>query len=137
MEAFGDVLGAIIIAIFISLIFYFALGVRGPWGTFWTFLLVLLFVIWAASLWVTPVGPVYWGIAWIPLLFVGLVFALLLAAIPTSREEEIETTRTDIDLSQEEIERRRDTNRRAATITGFFWVFLLILLIAIIFGYMV
>lgn len=137
MEALGGVFGAIIIAIFISLIFYFALGARGPWGTFWTFFLVLLFVIWAASLWIAPIGPVYWGIAWIPLFFVGLVFALLLAAIPASREEDIEATRTDVDLSQEEIERRRETNRTAATVSGFFWVFLVILLIAIIFGYMV
>lgn len=140
MEYFGQVFGAIIIAAIISLIFYFALNARGPWGTLWTFFLVLLFAIWAGSLWISPAGPVYWGIAWIPLFFVGLVFALLLAAIPTTSDERYidETTETtDVNLTSEEVERRREADRTAAAVSGFFWVLLLILFIVIIIGYAV
>lgn len=152
MEVLGGVLGAILIAIFISAIFYFALNARGPWGSLWTFFLVLLLVVWAASLWVRPIGPVYWGIAWIPLFFVGILMALLLAAIPAygTREAEIEDTGEDVIIVEEksrvaenpqidpaEAERRSEINRTAATVTGTFWVLLVILLIVIILGYMV
>lgn len=142
MGLFGGVLGALLIAILLSVIFYFAFNIRGPWGSFWTFFLVLLFTVWAASLWVDPVGPVFWGIAWIPLFLVGLLFALLLAAIPTdnNRLPNKESNRKFVSRdgkapSPEEIEEARETTRTAAAVSGIFWIFLLILLIVVIAGY--
>lgn len=144
MEIIGGVLSALLIALVISALFYYAFNATGPWGSFWTFFLVLLLIIWAASLWVHPIGPVFWGIAWIPLLVVGLVFALLLAAIPTesSREDKRAGSGKDNALIEEnpqvdpaEAERRRNINRTAATVTGTFWVFMLILLLVIMIGY--
>lgn len=143
MGIFGGILGTILVAILISALFYYAFNARGPWGSFWSFFLVLLLIIWAASLWVRPIGPVYWGIAWIPLFFVGLVFALLLAAIPTSdtrdilREDEIAEAERERQVNPAEAKRSRDINRTAATVSGLFWVFMVILLLVIIIGYMV
>lgn len=141
MEMFGGILGTILVAILISALFYYAFNARGPWGSFWSFFLVLLLIIWAASLWVRPIGPVYWGVAWVPLFFVGLVFALLLAAIPTSDTGE-ETRRgemidEEMPVDRAEVRRREDLNRTAATVSGLFWVFMIILLLVIIIGYMV
>lgn len=143
MEIFGGILGTILVAILISALFYYAFNARGPWGSFWSFFLVLLLIIWAASLWVRPIGPVYWGVAWIPLFFVGLLFALLLAAIPTSdtrdiiREDEIAEAERERQVNPTEAERRRDINRTAATVSGTFWILMVILLLVIIIGYMV
>lgn len=141
MGIFGGILGTILVAILISALFYYAFNARGPWGSFWSFFLVLLLIIWAASLWVRPIGPVYWGVAWLPLFFVGLVFALLLAAIPTSdtgnearRGEMIDE---EMPVDRAEVNRRQDLNRTAATVSGLFWVFMVILLLIIIIGYMV
>lgn len=141
MGIFGGILGTILVAILISALFYYAFNARGPWGSFWSFFLVLLLIIWAASLWVRPIGPMYWGVAWIPLFLVGLVFALLLAAIPTSdtgnearRGEMIDE---EMPVDRAEVNRRQDLNRTAATVSGLFWVFMVILLLIIIIGYMV
>lgn len=141
MEIFGGILAAIVIAILISAIFYYAFNSTGPWGSLWSFFIVLLLVIWAANVWVRPVGPVYWGIAWFPMFFIGLIFALLLAAIPTNdtrrsrqlREQERIANRTDMD-------RRRDMDEAAgaAVLMGWiFWSFIIILFVAIIIGYAV
>ncbi|MDX5480900.1 MAG: hypothetical protein LPK07_04395 [Hymenobacteraceae bacterium] len=73
-------LAVIIIAFVIGALFYFIFGSRGPWGSFWTFFIVVFLGILLAYVWVRPTGPIYWGVAFFPLLFVGLLFALLLAA---------------------------------------------------------
>lgn len=142
MELFGGVLGTLLIAILLSVIFYYAFNIRGPWGSFWTFFLVLLLSVWAASLWVDPVGPIFWGIAWIPLFFVGLLFALLLAAIPTDydRPPNKQVNRPYASNkgkgpSPEEAEKAEEVNRTAAAVSGIFWIFLLILLLIVIAGY--
>ena len=144
MELFGGVLGALLIAILLSVIFYYAFNIRGPWGSFWTFFLVLLLTVWAASLWVDPVGPVFWGIAWIPLFFVGLLFALLLAAIPTDYDRppnKIENRHAAFrgrrEPEPDEIAESKEATRTAAAVSGIFWIFLLILLIVVIAGYSV
>ena len=144
MEIFGGIIGVVLVAILISAVFYYAFRVRGPWGSFWTFFLVLLLSIWAASLWVQPVGPVYYGISWIPTLFVGLIIAFLLAAVPTEkphrRQEKMQNPKgtnreEEIDLAPQTKEDDQDMNRKAATVSGIFWIFMIILLLVVIFGY--
>jgi hypothetical protein len=139
MEIVGGVIAAILVAILISALFYYGLNARGPWGSFWTFFLALLLIVWAASLWVRPIGPVYWGVAWIPLIFIGIIFALLLAAVPTYDTRPYDGTRTDvreeIPADEAEIESRREAEATAAAVGWIFWTFVLILLIAIIIGY--
>lgn len=139
MEYIGGIIAAIFIAILISAIFYYGFSARGPWGSFWTFFLILLLIIWAASLWTRPVGPVYWGIAWVPLFFIGLIFALLLAAVPTyGAPPEEEVTEEDLMVEDPEVERRREAEIGAAAAIGWlFWAFILILFTAVVAGYAV
>ena len=136
MEIFGGILAAILVAILISALFYYAFNARGPWGSFWTFFLVLLLIIWAANVWVRPIGPVFWGVAWIPLFFIGLLFALLLAAIPTYDSRDEEVLRRERPANEPELDRREESELAAATAVGWiFWTFIIILFIAIIIGY--
>ncbi|MFP4060042.1 MAG: hypothetical protein ACOCXD_00495 [Bacteroidota bacterium] len=125
MTAF-DVIFTIIGALLIGLIFYYVFKVSGPWGSLWTFLLVLILGGIAAALWVEPVGPVYYDVAWVPVFFVVLLFALILAAATPPRRGRRVTT----DTEKEEIE--------AIGIAGlglFFWFLLLFFIIAIAWGF--
>ncbi|WP_128396984.1 hypothetical protein [Botryobacter ruber] len=89
----AGLIAVILIAFVIGALFYFVFRNRGPWGSFWTFFLVLFLGVYLAHIWVRPIGPVYWGVAFLPLLFVGLLIALLLAAAAPSRRKNKDTSR--------------------------------------------
>ena len=113
-------------ALLIGIIFYYAFKLTGPWGTFWSFLAVVTLAGLAADVWLTPVGPVAWGIAWIPAIFVMLLIALLLAAAtPINRSER--TDRKKGRTPSEKIQKQ-------AALGGFFWVLLVVLLAVILWG---
>ncbi len=81
----------------ITFIFTRFLKARGPWGSFWTFFTITLLGAFAAYLWVSPVGPDYGDIYWLPPLVVGVLIAFLLAATsppakPLTRAEEPENS---------------------------------------------
>lgn len=141
LTTFGGIFAAILIAVLISSIFYFALNIKGPWGSFWTFFIVLMLIIWAANLWVRPIGPAYWGVSWIPLIFIGIIFALLLSAIPsydTRPEEGERKTDQRMPADQADLDARRETDYAAAAAVGWiFWTFIIILFLAVIIGYWV
>ena len=132
METFGGIIGAIITAVVVAILFYFILKIKGPWSNFWTFFLLLFLSIWAASLWVSPMGPMYWGVAWVPLIFIGIIAALLLAAIPIRSEPKNGEFSND---ATEEGLRRKNYGIGTATLSGVFWMFMVILMIAVVIGY--
>lgn len=140
MDILAGIIATVFVAILISSLFYYAFNARGPWGSFWTFFLVILLVIWATSLWMRPIGPLFWGIAWIPLFFVGLLFALLLASLSSPHDRRGDKRSEMIDeempVDRAEVGRRQDLNRTAATVSGLFWAFMIILLLIILLGYM-
>lgn len=82
--AWAEFIGALILAVIIGAIFFYGLKNTGPWGSLWTFVLVLFLGIWLIALLADPLGPVWYGIAWIDFLLIGLLFALLLAAATPS-----------------------------------------------------
>ncbi|MGK7312204.1 MAG: hypothetical protein ACN0LA_08165 [Candidatus Longimicrobiales bacterium M2_2A_002] len=78
----AELLFALVIALIIVAIFSYGFRRPGPWGGFlWFFLLVFLGG-WAIAAWAEPVGPVAWGVAWMPIFFAALLIALIVAAIP-------------------------------------------------------
>ncbi|MFP4340293.1 MAG: hypothetical protein ACLFQO_07615 [Cyclobacteriaceae bacterium] len=149
MNDFAEVTGALFVAVFITTIFYFALKSRGPWGSIWTFFFFVFLAIWAASLWFNPAGPVFLGVAWLPLLFIGFLVALLFVALPTSydvRNGDTGTKRRKIrrsDTSEkkeisdqaEDLSGEENPDDTAVKVSGFFWVLMVFLLLAIILGY--
>ncbi len=127
---FLEVLLTILGAVVVGAIFYYALKATGPWGSFWTFFLILILVGLAAEAWITPIGPVYGGVAWASTLFVIILFALLLAAASPPRYNRTadirETTATEPVTREEE--------KTAAALGVFFWIFFLFLVVAVIWG---
>lgn len=134
------VFGAIIVALIISSIFYFALRSRGPWGSFWSFFLVIMLAVWAASIWIVPVGYVYWEIAWIPLFFIGLIIGLLLAAVSSSSNKNYyKGQRGDVldkAMTSEESRKNAELEENTFAAIGIlFWLFIGLMILAIIVGY--
>ncbi len=124
---FLEIILTIIAAILIGILFYYVFKSTGPWGSLWTFMLILILAGLAAEAWITPVGPIYYDVAWLPTLFVILLFALLLAAASPSTKREIEYT---------EATGTEPPATNAATIALgiFFWFLLIFLFIAVMWG---
>lgn len=120
---------AIVIALFFSLIFSYVFKNRGPWSSLWTFFLILFLAVWAGGLWLAPVGPYWHEISIVPLIFIGLLFALLLAAATPPA-----TPSPDIRKTGEEIQEK---NKAAAAVGLFFWILLVALIAAIIVGLLI
>jgi hypothetical protein len=100
---------------------------RGPWGAAWTFFLFLFLALWIVSIYLPNVGPVYWGIAWVPILVVATLLAFLLAAaIPGANEFRDESIR-DSDTS-------KVTPARPAPGTRWFWILIIIMIMLILIG---
>ena len=121
-----EIIFTIIGALLIGLLFYYVFKTTGPWGNFWIFLLILILAGLAAELWIEPVGPVYYNVAWVPTLFVILLFALILSAATPSRRRVRGTT----------VSERKEIESSGVLGLGiFFWFFLFFLIIAIGWGF--
>jgi hypothetical protein len=108
----------------------FAIGFRrtGPWANVGIFFLVIFLAAWAGGLWISPAGPVFLGVYWLPILLFSFIFAVLLAAIvPPERPEPKVETISEV--------KNKEAAVRAFDI--FFWTLLLSLVIIIILGYLV
>ena len=128
----GGFIAALLIALLITAISALIFRRTGPWGTAWTFFLFLFLALWTVSIYIRNVGPVYWGIAWLPLLFSAVVLALLLVTIIPSanrlRDESFTTTETGNVNPAEKI----DTSGPRSG--GLFWILIVILIVAIVVG---
>jgi len=124
----GEIIAIVVLTILIGSLFFFGFRRRGPWGSLWTFLLILFLGLFVANIWVTPIGPVWWGAAWVDLLFVGILFALLLASAtpPVPRDSTVDFKETG------EIEpARRNT---LAVVGSVFWLMVVFFVAVIILG---
>lgn len=71
---------AFVVALILALLFGAAFGGRKFWRGFILFFLIIFLVGWSSQLWIMPFGPVWWGVAWLPLIFVAVVFSFLMLA---------------------------------------------------------
>ena len=127
---FFELLGILLIALVVGLLFSLAFKVRGPWGSFWTIFVIVLLAVWAADLWLTPAGPVLWDLAWIPLIFVAIVVALLLAAA----ESGVKKSKLPVKNKDEVTSKEADA---ASKVSAMFWIILLFLILAIVAGFFI
>lgn len=125
---FLSILYLVSVALLITLFFEYILSIRGPWGSFWSFFAVILLGVVAADLWVTPIGPFYMDIYWIPPLISGLFIALILAAAtpPTTRRR-----RSKIEKATNQPPERYP---EAVALGGLFWFLLLFMLMVVVVG---
>ena len=110
------------LTLLIALAFTYLFRVRGPWGTFWTFFLVILLAVLVADIWIDPIGPYYRDVYWLPPLVVGILFALILAAASPGKKD-----RKRVDQEGEEYK----GDKVAFIALGVFFWFLLILLLVL------
>lgn len=115
------------IALLITLFFSYVLRLRGPWGSFWAFFVIVLLAAFATDFWVGPVGPYFYErVYWIPPLVVGLIIALLLAATTPSPK-----TRSELTLNKNELAKGQEATLALGT---FFWFLFVIMLVIVIVG---
>ena len=115
-----QIAAVIFIALLVGSLFYYGFRRRGPWGSFWSFILILFLGVMLFSIYADPVGPIYYGIAWFDIIVIGLLFAFLWGAAgrryPKKREAEPETA---------------ETSGSAIAIGYFFWGLVVFFLLAI------
>lgn len=123
-----DLLFAFVMAGIFTLVF--AVGFRrpGPWSSVVAFFLVIFLAAWAGGLWISPAGPVFLGIYWLPILLTAFLVALLLASVPPRRPPHVETVSVAKERAREE-----QTVRRA--FDAFFWAVLVGFAVLIVLGY--
>jgi hypothetical protein len=144
-----DLLVALAVAMLISAVFA---AVFRPSGPFWLPFVVILLAAWAAGVWVRPVGPPAWGAFWLGPLAVGGIVALILAsALPSTRRppsptrpppppprpqealrEDDRTVPSPVDARTADV----DTGRSALTAAAVLWGLVLVLIVAVLFGYL-
>lgn len=112
---------SIVIAVGITLIYWFVLRNKGPWARFMPFFFVIFLGVWAASFWLHPFGPAIEGVSWVPMLFIGIIISLLLSAALPSRQRK---------KSAEDQESAPD--RPKGALMAFLWLLIVILIIPII-----
>jgi len=120
-----ELLFAVLVAGIMTVVFAGGFRRPGPWASGLWFFLVVLLAGWVAGAWATPVGPPLWGAYWVPILWFGLLIALLLAAAAPPRER-----------PQDALESVQAGNRACATVatvalSWFFWALLIGLAVAI------
>jgi hypothetical protein len=126
--AYSGLFAAALIALILTVTSVFFLGKRGPWGSIWTFFLVLFLTLSTVSVYVAPIGPVYWGIAWIPIVVAGVIITILLiAAMP-------HPVRRDSRGEKEEDDITSKPNFPVTPVGRFFWALVILFVIAIIIG---
>lgn len=119
-------LGAFVITAILAGLFYYGFKSVGPWGSFWSFFLVLFLGITLVAVWVTPFGPVWYGVAWFDLFVIGLLIAMLLAVATPSSDKSRRRAYKQSDVVDEKVE-----GDAAVQLSAFFWI-LLVLLITVI-----
>jgi hypothetical protein len=125
-----EIISIIAIAVILALVFFYGLRKTGPWGSLWAFILVLVSAMLLYTVWTDPYGPVYWGIGWVDLLIIALLFALLLAAATPPTYSQQAYMRNDEILPETEEERKYDL----IVSRGIFWVLIILFVVLIILG---
>ena len=127
---YSGLFAAALVSLILTVVSVFFLKRRGPWGSIWIFFLVLFLTLGTVSVYITPIGPVYWGVAWFPITIAGILITILLIAAMPHREYRSQ----DVD---DNIAKPVSNAELPATPVGrFFWVLVILFVIAIMVGIM-
>ncbi len=126
MLIFLQILSSLFLALIVGSFFYYIVKYTGPWGSFWSFLLVLILAGFAASVWIEPFEPRFYEVSWIPMLVVIFIFALLLSAASPKK-----ATRYEMN---EKIIGSEEKNPQPLVLGVVFWLFVIGLLTVALMG---
>lgn len=114
---------AFIIALLFSLLFSSGYRKSGSLVPLGMFFLILFMATLAGHYWIVPFGPILWGVAWLPLIFIGIISALLFVVpSPRTKIRDADSKANDADLA-------------VAGISVFIWILFIVFLIAVIAGH--
>ena len=140
MSAAG-IIAILVLASLVTTIFTYGLKNKGPWNSIWTFFLIQLLCLWTVSLWVPPVGPVWYGTPWLDLIITAFFIAFMLAAFTPSSSEYRDRSPSLVD--EDDIRTRsgnvtamrtKKGNKVVIAAGSMFWMLLLFLTVLIIAG---
>jgi len=118
---------SIVLALIFSslLVFGFNRRIAGPvHGLLFFFLIIFLFT-WGIGSWLTPVGPVHYGVYWLGYLFIAVLIMLLLGLmLPPVKPRSRIIKKSELD---EKVTERKVTEAFTITFGAFFWLLLIIL----------
>lgn len=135
------IIAVILLSVLLTLIFVFGLKTKGPWGSSWSFFIVVILSLSMVSLWVPPAGPTWMGAAWIDLIVTGLLVSFVMSAVTPSRYANTKQVKhdgsPDDDIYDSNAYREKkfgNQNKDIVHVGGFFWMLLLVLCLLIIIG---
>jgi Ca2+/Na+ antiporter len=117
------VIVALILALFIA--FIFSGSRKRAIASLFLFFFVLFLAGIASMFWIVPFGPAVWGVSWLPMLFFILIVAFLFSAPSPHRR--------NVSIADKQAEQAEAS--AFGTISIFIWLFICLLVIAIITGY--
>lgn len=125
-----DLIVAFIVAIIFGVILAAVIGWERPGRTgFWPAMLfvflIIFFTAWAGGIWLIPMGPPIGGSYWLAFVVVGLLVALILAAVVPNRRG-----KSTVRFVEEE-----EVREAEAVLGGFFWLLILALVVAVLIRY--
>jgi hypothetical protein len=124
--SYSGFIAAALVSLILTVVSVFFLGKRGPWGTLWTFFLVLFLTLCVVSIYIAPIGPVYWNVAWIPITIAGIIVTILLIAAMPHTGQRPTSTGTSEPVAK--------SGPYATPVGRFFWLLIILFFIAIMVG---
>jgi membrane protein implicated in regulation of membrane protease activity len=122
-------------ALMLSIFFSMFSGRNWPregagWGGALFFFLIVWLATWGVGAWVTPVGPVLWGVPWLGFLFLAVIVALLLSASSPPRRP-----RTLTQAIVQQSEQAQEERIAVAIFSVYFWILLGVLIAVLVARY--
>ena len=118
---------ALIIGVGIAWIWSSIFDTHGPWNSFFWFFAVIFLFAWGGGSWIAPFGPIGWGVAWLPIVVMGVFMALLLTAA-TPRSNRSRSRITDQATVGSKAEASAVAKAEVmVTVDFFFWALIIVL----------
>jgi hypothetical protein len=78
------------LAVTLLVMFIVNLFSKRPLRGLWVLALIVFLAVWGSQLWIQPVGPVAWGIAWLPMFVIAAVFWFLIVMLIPPLPEKVQ-----------------------------------------------
>lgn len=123
------ILLAIAVAVVLTAVLVAVIGFnayeQGGWATALLLFGILFLTAWAGGVWLHPIGPQVYGTAWLPFVLMGVVAALLIAAV-SPRHPRTRVAAEEQAAAEEVVD---------STVSAFAWIFGICLIAAITLHY--
>jgi hypothetical protein len=79
-------------AVAVTLLVMFIVNIfsKRPLRGLWVLALIVFLAVWGSQLWIQPVGPVAWGVAWLPMFVIAAVFWFLIVMLIPPLPEKVQ-----------------------------------------------